>query len=60
MSTFSRRKNTRERERETLFIIDNISTTTTKKKKKKKKKNDHEENSGGIVRTNSAVSALCF
>ena len=59
MSTFIRRKNTRARERETLFIIDNISTTTTKKKKKKKK-NDHEENSGGIVRTNSAVSALCF
>ena len=60
MSTFIRRKNTRARERETLFIIDNISTTTKKKKKKKKKKNDHEENSGGIVRTNSAVSALCF
>ena len=60
MSTFIRRKNTRARERETLFIIDNISTTTTKKKKKKKKKNDHEENSGGTVRTNSAVSALCF
>ena len=60
MSTFIRRKNTRARERETLFIIDNISTTTTTKKKKKKKKNDHEENSGGIVRTNSAVSALCF